>query len=132
MKKGSAAAKAWGRKMKALRNKGSNVKKAKRKAKTTRRVSVMAKKRKYSRRSSNGFSMGKLTSTKNLIGTIGGAIVGQKMGIDPRLAAAAGSYIYGKGGLAGAGVGYFAAPTITQMTNGLLVKTGTSVFTTGY
>ena len=79
---------------------------------------------KMARRRKGGFGgssggMGGLFSTKNLVGTLAGAYLAPKVGLNPQLGAAAGSFIYGKKGVVGAAVGYFAAPYIMGLLGGM-------------
>jgi hypothetical protein len=120
----SAKQKAWREKF-ARMAKSGKWRKGKRRVSIRKRASSAYKKvysmaRKRYRRQSGMGGIGGLTAQKNLIGTVGGALVAQKMGFDPRIGAAAGSYFYGKKGIVGAGVGYVAAPYIASMLGGML------------
>lgn len=89
------------------------------------RVIKTARRKSY-RKSGNG--MGKLTSQKNIIGTLGGAYIAQKfLGMSPQIGAAIGSYAYGKAGIVGAAAGYVVAPMAMSLVGNV---TG-SVTTTG-
>lgn len=85
--------------------------------KQTKRGGSMARRKRGRGRSKGG--MGGLLSTKNLIGTLGGAYVAPMVGIDPKIGAAAGSFLYGKQGVMGAAAGYFVAPMVLAMIPGL-------------
>lgn len=105
----TAKQKAWREKF--ARMYGGGRKKASRK---TKRGGVMARRR--GRRSGRGgSSMGGLLSQKNIIGTLGGAYIAPMAGLDPKIGAAAGSFLYGKKGIMGAAVGYFVAPMVLSM-----------------
>jgi len=83
--------------------------------KTKRKGERMARrgKRRSSRKSSGmgGFSVGRLLTPKNLMFTLGAAILLPKViGVDSRLAAAAGGFM--GAGIMGAAAGYFAAPMV--------------------
>lgn len=93
-------------------------KKSKAKAKKIKRGVVMARRR-SSKRSGGMLSAGGIFSTKNLVGTIAGAYIAPKIGMSPQVGAAAGSFIYGKQGIAGAAIGYFAAPIVLGMIGNL-------------
>ena len=80
-----------------------------------RRSGKMAKK---GSRKNGSAGFGGILSTKNILGTVAGAYIAPKMGISPQLGAAAGSFLYGKKGVAGAAVGYFAAPYVLGMLGG--------------
>lgn len=74
------------------------------------------------------FEVKKALTIKNLLATAAGAYVGTIVG-QPKLAAAGASYFLGKGGYAGAAIGYFAAPTINTFTGNILgttLSTGSS------
>jgi len=106
-------------------SKSSATKTRSRKTRKTRGVKVMARRKSSRRRSSGGgFGLGKLTSQKNLIGTIGGAVLSRYVGIDARYGAAAGSFVYGKAGAAGAIAGYLSGNYIAGMAGSVLGRTG--------
>jgi hypothetical protein len=87
----------------------------------TRSVMRVAKRRGH-RRSARG-TLGGLGSMKNIVGTVGGAMLAKYAGINPRFGGALGAYLYGKTGLLGAGVGYVAAPIATSITDKFLGPT---------
>jgi hypothetical protein len=119
IKKYGVTKKAWA----VYRGSKSTTKKTRiRKTRKSKGVKVMSKRRSSRRRSSGGFGMGKLMSQKNLIGTIGGAIAGRYIGINPSYTAAIGAYAYGKSGIPGAAIAYFGAPVIVNATSGLMGK----------
>jgi hypothetical protein len=108
----TAKQRAW--RAKFARMYGGGRKKASR---TTKRGGSMARRKKGRGRSKGG--MGGLLSTRNLIGTLGGAYAAPMVGIDPKIGAAAGSYLYGKQGVMGAAVGYVMAPMVLSMIPGI-------------
>jgi len=83
-------------------------------SKSKKRAVSMVKHRRTHRKSGNVFN--KLTSQKNIIGTVGGTVLAKYLGMPPAWGAAAGAYMYGKSGIVGAGVGFIAAPTIMNVT----------------
>jgi len=79
----------------------------------------MARRGRGRRSNGGGMGMSGILSSKNIIGTLGGAYVAPMIGVSPQIGAAAGSYMIGKKGLVGAAVGYFAAPIVLGMIGGL-------------
>lgn len=127
MRKGSAEAKAWGRKMKRLRSKGTTKRRKTRVVYVTkkrkRRASSMVKRRKTRRRKTS--PLNKLTRKKTLLWIGAASLLGASVlpQVDSKYLAAAAGYMSGAG-IVGAAGGFFAQPYITNMLGGVMGGTG--------
>lgn len=97
------------------------------KNKSSRRVVRVARRRSGRKGGSRGgFGVKGLLSQNNIIGTLAGAWLGPKFGVSSNIGAAAGSYLIGKKGLLGAGVGYFAGPIVVSKVAPMVGMSGSS------
>lgn len=86
---------------------------------TTTKVYTMARRGRCRRRGRIGrVGLGRVTSVKNILFTLGGAFIAPRFGISPAIGGAAGGFM--GAGLAGAAVGFIGAPMVSGILGGVM------------
>jgi len=92
-------------------------------SKVLRRGKTMARRyRRFGRRrrgGGGGFGLGRITSMRNILYTLGGAYLAPSVGVSSNIGGALGGYL-GTKSLLGAAAGYFVAPYAMSMISGAL------------